>query len=121
MQPDWSAISKPSTSSKGKTCEELEDDISQLTRLLEQLKITHSAKDDIIGAQNAQLAIQDVYLGGLNKVLNTKEDEKLAETRTLFLGGKGHHLTDPEFIESREEAAQEKLDKEVERVKWNVQ
>ena len=117
LDPDWSAIKKPSSSSKGMTVAQMKDEISQLTRMLEQSWIAHTAKNDIIAAQNAQLTIQDVYLGGLNKALNTKENEKLAEKRTLFPGGKGRHLTEPEFIESREQAAQEKLDKDAERVK----
>ena len=85
--------------------------------MLEQSQIDHTAKNDIIAAQNAQLTIQDVYLGGLNKALNTKENEKLAKKHTLFPGGKGWHLTEPEFIESREQAVQEKLDKDAEWVK----
>ena len=96
---------------------QMEDEISQLTRMLEQSWIAHTAKNDIIAAQNAQLTIQDVYLGEINKALNTKENEKLAEKCTLFPGGKGRHLTEPEFIESRQQAAQEKLDKDAERVR----
>ena len=68
---------------------QMEDEISQLTRMLEQSWISHTAKNNIIAVQNAQLAIQDVYLGGLNKALNTKENDKLAEKHTLFPGGKG--------------------------------
>ena len=67
---------------------QMEDEISQLTRMLEQSWIAHTAKNNIIAVQNAQLTIQDVYLGGLNKALNTKENEKLAEKCTLFPGGR---------------------------------
>lgn len=119
LQPSWSILERPTANPEHRTRVQMENEIQELTQLLQRSKIAHDVKDTIIGAQNAQLAIQDVYLGGLNKALNTKESEATAERRTMFPGGKGRHLTEPEFIEERERAAQEKLDKEAERVKRN--
>jgi hypothetical protein len=49
----------------------------------------------------------------LNEALNVKKNEKEKEDdhTKLFPGGKGQHLTDKEFIEQKEQIAQDKQNK----------
>ncbi|KAJ7814455.1 hypothetical protein B0H13DRAFT_1664787 [Mycena leptocephala] len=66
------------------------------------------ARDGIIQAANAQLIVQNIFVGKQSEALHAKETKKSKkrEKVKVLADGKGRHLTDLEFIDSlaREQA-----------------
>jgi hypothetical protein len=73
------------------------------------------ARDGMIEAANAQLVVQNIFVGLQSEALHAKETKKAKkrEKVKVFVDGKGRHLTDMEFIDS---LAREKAEKAADEV-----
>ncbi|KAJ7272279.1 hypothetical protein C8J57DRAFT_1064506 [Mycena rebaudengoi] len=93
----------------------LRERVNRLTSALVLSQQQLVMREGMIEAANAQLVVQNIFVGLQSEALHAKESKKSKkrEKVKVFVDGKGRHLTDMEFIDSLEREKAEKAAEEV--------
>ncbi|KAJ7198347.1 hypothetical protein GGX14DRAFT_374328 [Mycena pura] len=90
------------------SAQSLRERVNKLTSALARSQQQLLAREGMIEAANAQLVVQNIFVGMQSEALHAKETKKSKkrEKVKVLADGKGRHLTDLEFIDSlaREQA-----------------
>ncbi|KAJ7768338.1 hypothetical protein B0H16DRAFT_1308304 [Mycena metata] len=114
--PDWGLLRQShSEDIETLSAQALRERVSRLTSALALSQQQLVAREGMIEAANAQLVVQNIFVGLQSEALHAKETKKSKkrEKVKVFVDGKGRHLTDMEFINS---LAREKAEKAAEEV-----
>lgn len=114
-QPDWSPLKRDVSTLQSQ--ELMEEHIRKLTDALQTAKQNIAIRNDHERAQNAQLVIQNMVLQKMNQSFHAAESRKKKKQATIYLEGKGRHLTNEAFIEEVQQAAVDRAEREREKEK----
>ncbi|KAF8056593.1 hypothetical protein FPV67DRAFT_1431310 [Lyophyllum atratum] len=110
-EPDWSLLDLR----MDEACDTRPEMMSTMDELTESLCLAKQqirARDLVIEGAQAQLVVQSMTLKKMKESMEAKEKKKKTNRTTLFPGGKGVVLTDPEIVKLLEDKRQSKEDEE---------
>ncbi|KAJ7719003.1 hypothetical protein B0H16DRAFT_1337013 [Mycena metata] len=113
--PDWNLLRESHPEDiETLSAQALRERVNRLTSALALSQQQLVAREGMIEAANAQLVVQNIFVGLQSEALHAKETKKSKkrEKVKVFVDGKGRHLTDKEFIDSLEREKAEKAAEE---------